>query len=87
MHNYNLDSIFFMELDNLIYKDPREWISSFKTHDMAYMKDNTNRYASGVCVLKKNTLLDTFLSEAIHYIVNDTEFISEMIFLSKFYEK
>ena len=85
MEQKGIKNVFFMELDNLIYDSPSNWLESFSKMDMAYMYDNENRYASGVSYMRTTKLLKSFCDYAMLYIWNSREFISEMICLSNFY--
>jgi hypothetical protein len=56
----NLSDVFFLELDNLVYDDPINWLNSFKLSDMSYMFDNIDRASSGIAYIKNiQILLDT----------------------------
>ncbi len=87
MAQYNLSNVFFAELDNLLYDDPTNWESRLATKDMAFMFDNYDRGASGVCFLRSPTLLRTFLDDCLGFIQNSTEFLNEMTVLYRFMTK
>jgi hypothetical protein len=83
----NLENVFFMELDNLIYDDPRKWLISFSKSDMAFMFDNYNRCSSGICYIKNTEILNKFLTCCSDYISNSNNFLTEMETLYIFWEK
>jgi hypothetical protein len=79
---YALEHTFFIELDNLIYDDPTKWLSMFQRKEMAFMFDNVDRYASGVCYVKQYNTLDLFLDLCTNYIMTSKDFLNEMSVLS-----
>jgi hypothetical protein len=68
MKLFNINNVFFMELDNLVYDDPRKWLKLFSRSDFAYMIDNIDRGASGVAYIKNTVLLSKFLDHCNKYI-------------------
>jgi hypothetical protein len=76
----------FLELDNLIYDDPHKWIDSFSKHELCYMYDNDNRFASGLMYVRNADALDGLLKCILDFIKNSNEFMTEMIALSIYYE-
>jgi hypothetical protein len=87
MKQRNLSNVFFLELDNLIYNDPFNWLSEFSKKEMAFMFDNYDRCASGVCFIKTYEFLENFLNHCLEFILYTDIFVSEMGSLYKFYEK
>lgn len=87
MKKYDLTDVLFMELDNLIYDNPINWLKEFTRHDMCYMFDNVNRCSSGIMFVKTpdgiQCMLDFFIEK-----INEPmgEFINEMTLLFKYYE-
>jgi hypothetical protein len=82
--------IIFLELDNLIYADPAEWLSAFQEKDMAYMFDNQLRCASGICYMRNTDVMRAFTRECLHYIRTadmSHEFMTEMQALYAFWKK
>ena len=86
MKQYQIKNVFFMELDNLIYDVPSKWLDSFSKNGLAFMFDNYDRYASGVCYIKNADSLEGFCNYALEFISTSNEFMAEMVFLFKFYE-
>lgn len=84
MIQQNLSNVFFMELDNLVYDDPRRWETALATKDMAFMFDHYDRGASGVCFLRSPTTLRKFCDESIQFIQTSNDFINEMTVLYRF---
>jgi hypothetical protein len=83
----NIDDCLFLELDNLIYDDPKNWLENFKQNDLCYMFDNYKRYSSGIMFVKNYTSLVGFLNEILSFISNSNEFMTEMTVLSYYYDK
>jgi len=81
-----LTDVFFLELDNLIYDDPRKWLEGFRQKDMAYMYEQYDRCASGICYIKNTDILRSFTESCTKYIRNEKVFVHEMGALFKFWE-
>jgi len=81
----NLENVFFMELDNLIYDNPVRWLHSFSKSEMSYMFFNYDRYASGICYIKSSFILNDFCEYILYYIKESNKFMTEMQCLSDFY--
>ena len=89
MDKYNLTNVFFVELDNLLYDDPRKWEESFNKKDLAFMFDNYERCASGICFIKTPNVLQQFTQHCIKYIVETDitkQFMTEMQSLETFWK-
>jgi hypothetical protein len=82
-----LTNVFFLELDNLLYNDPRKWETGFALHEMSYMFDNYDRGASGICSIRSTDILRKFLDHCSHFIEFTTEFITEMTTLFRFWKE
>jgi len=90
MIEHNLENVFFMELDNLIYDNPIKWLESFSKTEIAYMFDSDNRYASGVCFIKNSFILDELCDFMMNYIIETDitqDFLTEMRALYNFYKQ
>jgi hypothetical protein len=89
MKRYNLQNGLFLELDNLLYDDPRKWLPVFSKKNLSYMCDNVGRYSSGIMYVKNHTSIQGFLKEIIRYIQTSpsSEFLNEMTVLSNYYAK
>ena len=85
MKQHSLTHIFFMELDNLIYADPRTWLSGFKGHQMSIMFDNVGRGASGIAFIENCPILEDFCKYCLTHIETTTDFLSEMGALYNFW--
>ena len=82
--------IVFLELDNLLYADPTEWLPAFREKPMSFMFDNELRCASGICYLRDRKVLHAFTRECLHYIRTadlSYEFMTEMQALYAFWKK
>jgi hypothetical protein len=62
MKQKGLRDVLFMELDNLIYNDPRQWLPGFQTAEMAYMFDDGGRASAGIAYIKNTSILEQFLN-------------------------
>jgi len=86
----NIENVFFMELDNLIYDDPRNWYTAFSRKNLCYMYDHKQRCSSGICFIKTHITLNkmlTFFSKHIRDFVSERDGqINEMTALALFYE-
>lgn len=85
----NLENMFFMELDNLIYDNPINWLNSFLKSEISYMYDNYDRCSSGICFIKNTSILSEFCNYIFKYVtdVGTGEFITEMAALYRFYKQ
>jgi hypothetical protein len=92
MEKYNLQNVFFMELDNLVYEDPSRWLSALSKNDFAYMLDHNDRGASGVSYIKNSEILSEFLEfcnqsiESALPISQTPIVLCEMMILYKFWK-
>ena len=87
MRARDIQDVLFLELDNLIYDDPRKWLPAFSTHDLAYMCDNVDRFASGIMYVKSAASLQGLLHTMLHYIATSREFLNEMSALAIYYKQ
>lgn len=83
----NLEDCIFLEIDNLIYDDPRKWVDQFSQKDLAYLYENINRCSSSIMYIKNKNSLGPLLDYLIDYINISVEedWISEMTGLYNFY--
>jgi len=81
-----LNDCLFLELDNLIYDNPYNWVDIFSKNELCYMYDNENRFSSGLMYVKNHVALDGFLECILNFINNSSEFLTEMTVLSIYYE-
>lgn len=86
MLNKNIGDCLFIELDNLIYDDPRNWLDMFSRNELCYMYDNDRRFASGIMYIKNSGSIKPFLDTCLDIINNTNEFMNEMTFLAVHYE-
>ena len=89
MVQQHLANVFFMELDNLIYDDPVKWEESFCRSEMAFMFDNYDRCASGICFIKNVEILSEFRTCCMEYIIQTDitkQFMTEMQALDQFWK-
>lgn len=89
MQSKNLNNVFFLELDNLVYDNPENWMDGFKNKDMAYLFDNFGRCSTAIAYIKNKEILHKFMESCFAYIIGNmktTEFINEMTALYIFWE-
>jgi hypothetical protein len=84
----NLENILFLELDNLIYSDPNNWIKHINK-DVAFMIDNVDRASIGTSYFKNSNIIKKIIDYFDNnYLVNSNDtYINEMLAYHKFYEK
>ena len=82
----NIQNTFFMELDNLIYDDPRNWLSEFCKHDLCYMYDADTRCSSGVIFSKNADIMYNFLKSLLRSINTSIRDPDEMTALFQYLE-
>ena len=78
MEKYNLQNILFLELDNLIYDDPRNWKLGELVPDFTFMYDNVDRISTGIFFVKNTEKLKIVTDNMINFIINDRGFFAEM---------
>jgi hypothetical protein len=86
LNKNNLSNCLFLELDNLIYDDPNNWLEKFSQNELCYMYDNERRFSSGLMYVKNASSLEKFLKLIIDFIAKSNEFLTEMTTLSIYYE-
>lgn len=87
MVDKNINDVLFLEIDNLIYEDPKLWTDKI-TKDIAFMIDNKNRCSTGICYVKKNSILKRLLDFFDNdYLNNNNSFFNEMTAVYEFYIK
>jgi len=82
----NLSNCLFLELDNLIYNDPNNWLDEFSKNELCYLYDNERRFSSGLMYVKNASALNNFLKLIIDFISNSNEYMTEMTTLSIYYD-
>jgi hypothetical protein len=83
--NIFLKNVFFLELDNLIYDDPLNWLQPFSIKDIGYMYDNINRCSSGIFYVKNQNSMQQLINFYNTYIQNtESDLINEMSALAEF---
>jgi hypothetical protein len=89
MNKENLQDIFFLELDNLVYDNPENWMNEFKKKDMAYLFDNIGRCSTAIAYIKNTDILHKFMQTSFTYIIDNIrtdEWLNEMSALFIFWE-
>lgn len=64
----NATDVLFLELDNLIYADPRLWESHLKSSPISLMYDNFGRVSTGLCFLRDCKGVEKLVDNLIRYI-------------------
>jgi hypothetical protein len=57
MFQKSLTNVLFMEVDNLLYDDPRKWEGQLSKKGLAYMYDNESRCGAGIAFLRDTDAL------------------------------
>lgn len=84
----DLKDVWFLELDNLVYDDPNNWLEPLKNYDMAYMIDNENRCCAGIAYFSGYDKMDKLLDHFSSYIkTSNDNYINEMKALYSFYKE
>jgi hypothetical protein len=86
MKKKNLSDGLFIELDNLLYEDPRKWLPQFSTHQLCFMYHNYVACSSGIMYIKNKNSLDGFLEYIFTYLRTSNDFLSEMGALYEYYK-
>lgn len=89
MNSLNLEDIFFMEIDNLIYDNPFKWLDNFKKKEMCFMSHTIIECSSGICYIKNKNSLIPFLEILKENILKAIigSWFGEMPGLKLFYDK
>jgi len=86
MNNYTLTNVFFLELDNLIYDEPRNWLSAFNKKDIAYLYDGIERCSSGIAFFKNKDAVHKLNEHFINFIKSTPYMVEEMRALYEFWD-
>ena len=86
MKKMELTDCFFMEIDNLIYDDPLNWLDSFKEKGIAIMYDSEKRFSSGVMYVKDCLCLRHLLTFMTSYVQQNTTSVQEMLALGEYHQ-
>jgi len=86
MNKKDLIDVLFIELDNLLYDDPRKWLPNFSTHDLGFMYHNYTVCSSGIMYVKNKNSLRGFLDYTFNYLRTSNDFLSEMSALYGYYK-
>jgi hypothetical protein len=86
MNKKGLTDGLFIELDNLLYDDPKKWLPSFSTHDLCFMYHNHTACSSGIMYVKNKDSLRGFLDYIFNYLRHSNDFLSEMAALYQYYK-
>jgi len=84
MKQHGLDNALFLELDNLIYDNPENWLEKFNKHELCYLYDNDDRCSSGLMYVRTRHSLDPLINYILSYIHPSSGFINEMTALYRF---
>ena len=66
----DLKNNIFLEIDNLIYDNPDNWLINLINHNIAYMAHTIDHCASGIMYIKDKNSLNKFLEYLTEYILN-----------------
>ena len=82
MRNYNINNVFHLEVDNLIYYDPSTFETQFNTKGVCYMYEDTARSSAALFYARDVDTLHHLNKVILTYI--NSEWNSEMVFLGKY---
>lgn len=83
---YFLEDNLFMEIDNLLYDNPENWIKEFSVKGLAYMPCSINHCSSGIMYIKNKENIQHLVQYLLNFIKDDMcKNTSEMIVLKKYY--
>lgn len=83
MKKYNINNVFHLEIDNLIYYDPKEFEDQFNSKGLSFIYENTGRGSAGIFYARDVESLNHLNMTTITYI-NKCDWNSEMEFLGKY---
>jgi hypothetical protein len=84
--NPTIQDFIFIEIDNLVYSDPREWILNDKP--IQWMMDNDDRISTGICIFRNSEYLNMLCNFYYEHIDDSSvDFLSEMGANWKFTQK
>jgi hypothetical protein len=66
----DLNNNLFIEIDNLIYDNPNNWLSILNNYNIAYMAHSSDHCASGIMFIKNKNSLKDLLEYLTGYIQN-----------------
>jgi hypothetical protein len=81
MHQRNIQDIFFMELDNLIYDSPSKWLEQFSRKEMAIMFDRYDGLSSGVCYIKNLDISEIYDKSIIDCNITKDELLNKVLLI------
>lgn len=85
MRQRGLTDVFHLEVDNLLYTDPREWLPHLRKRSLAYMYDNDGRFSAGLFYCRDGDALSLFCDFVKDWIPSTSKFCSEMWALAEYY--
>jgi hypothetical protein len=82
----DLNDNIFMEIDNLIYSNPEDWIKEFSKKELAYMFNEAETCSAGIMYIKNKNSMNPLLENMLEFIDKSTNYwVSEMGALYNFY--
>jgi len=70
----NLQDVLSLELDNLIYDDPRKWLEGFRQKPLAWMECDKIKHSScGIIYIKDTNSLCGLLDYMLYYVNNNLD--------------
>jgi hypothetical protein len=87
MKKYNVQDVFHLEIDNLIYYDPYEFKKQFQTRGISYLYEDKERGCASVFYARDIDSIKHLNDTIITYIDVNGGFNSEMGFLGRYIEE
>jgi len=83
MKKYNINNVFHLEIDNLIYFDPEDYSHMFLKNRFCIMLEKRNRGSIGICFIRDWKSIRHYNHMALIYI-GKLEWDSEMFYLGRY---
>ena len=86
--NYNLSNILFLEVDNLIYDNPNNWLDKFINYNTTIMYSGKDHLCTGIFFTKNYYTIKEMTDKSLDFLNKNIKVngcLSEMTILSKIY--
>lgn len=84
MEKYNIKNAFHLEIDNLVYFDPKKYVNILFSKPIGFMIDNLKRGSGGLFCARSANDLNKMNTIIIDYVVNKKGILQEMLFLGEY---
>jgi hypothetical protein len=87
MQKYNMKNVFHLEIDNLVFFDPKKYINILFKKPITYLIDRFKRGSGGLFLANSAEGLLEFNNTILDYVINKKGVLQEMLFLGEYQEK